>query len=320
MYWSKAQTFGQHPPKPLRAHTMYLVGEGSFYVFGGCDARYCFRDLYIFDADTMYWSNPETTGDVPTPRRAHSCTLVEGRYLYVFGGGDGPNYFNDLHILNTDTLTWTSPKQQGDVPGPRRAHTTCLFNRYLYLFGGGDGSRALNDVYRLDTSDMNTLKWQKLEPEGPIPTSRGYHTSTLVGSKLVVFGGSDGHECFSDCHILDLVSLTWTAVVLDQPVPRLSHTATLVGSYLFIIGGHDGTRYSNEVLLLNLVTMTWETRKIHGKPPSGRGYHTSVLYDSRLFLYGGYDGQNVFDDVWMLELSASAYLPQITSFEILSGA
>jgi len=56
----------------------------------------------------------------------------------------------------------------------------------------------------LDITDLNKLVWQKLEPKGRPPISRGYHTSNLVGSKLVVYGGSDGHECFSDVYVLDL--------------------------------------------------------------------------------------------------------------------
>jgi Rab9 effector protein with kelch motifs len=64
------------------------------------------------------------------------------------------------------------------------------------------------------------------------------------------------------------------------------------------------------------VTMNWEFRKVHGNPPSGRGYHTAILYDSRLFLFGGYDGHTVFDEVYILDLSTCAYLPQIVDFEI----
>lgn len=70
------------------------------------------------------------------------------------------------------------------------------------------------------------------------------------------------------------------------------------------------------LFLLSQVTMSWETRKIYGSAPTPRGYHTSVLHDSRLYILGGYDGKHVFDDVYMLELSACAYLPQITNFEI----
>jgi hypothetical protein len=69
-------------------------------------------------------------------------------------------------------------------------------------------------------------------------------------------------------------------------------------------------------ILTITVTMNWETRKIYGTLPPARGYHTVVLYDSRLILFGGYDGKVAFDDVYMLELSACAYLPQITNFII----
>ena len=49
MYWSRIQTHGKPGVRPLRAHTVNLVGELMF-VFGGCDARTCFNTVYVFDA------------------------------------------------------------------------------------------------------------------------------------------------------------------------------------------------------------------------------------------------------------------------------
>ncbi|KAG9298161.1 hypothetical protein G9A89_000038 [Geosiphon pyriformis] len=314
MYWSKIRTHGKTPARALRAHTVNLVGE-LMYVFGGCDARTCFSNVYVFDADTMYWCKPRIFGDPPPACRAHSSTLVDKK-LFIFGGGDGPVYFNDLFIFDTDTLTWSKPTTSGNLPSPRRAHTTVYYNNRIHVFGGGDGSQALNDVYALNISDLNNLVWEEIEPLGRPPISRGYHTSNLVGSKLVVYGGSDGHECFKDVHVLDLDTNSWIQVPVENSYPRLSHTATQVGSYLFVVCGHDGAKYTSDILLLNLVTLQWETRKVYGSPPSGRGYHTTVLHDSRLFVFGGYDGHTVFDDVFVLDLSACAYLPQITNFQL----
>ena len=62
--------------------------------------------------------------------------------------------------------------------------------------------------------------------------------------------------------------------------------------------------------------MAWETRTVYGSAIVARGYHTAVLHDSRIYVLGGYDGKDVFDDVHILELSACAYLPQITNFDI----
>lgn len=294
-------------------------------MFGGCDSRACFNELYVFDADAFYWSVPHVTGEIPVPLRAMTCTAV-GKKLVIFGGGDGPAYYNDIYVLDTTNFRWHRPKIIGDrVPSKRRAHTACLYKNGIYIFGGGDGVRALNDVWRLDVSDMNKMSWklvsgpERAPPPGvreTRPKPRGYHTANMVGSKLIIFGGSDGGECFNDVWVYDVDAHIWKAVSIPQTYRRLSHTATLVGSYLFIVGGHDGNEYSNDVLLLNLVTMTWDRRRVYGLPPSGRGYHGTVLYDSRLFIIGGFDGSEVFSDVWMLELAVHAYYSQISHFTI----
>lgn len=322
MYWSQALVSGT-PTPPLRAHTTTLIGS-NVYVFGGCDSKACFNDLYVLDADAFYWSHPYVVGEVPVPLRAMTCTAV-GKKLIVFGGGDGPTYFNDVYVLDTANFRWSKPRILGDkTPSKRRAHTTCLYKNGLYVFGGGDGVRALNDIWRLDVSDVNKMSWRLISaPEkknssgqGPRPKARGYHTANMVGSKLIIYGGSDGGECFDDVWVYDVEEHFWKTVTIPVTFRRLSHTATIVGPYLFIIGGHDGNEYSNDLLLLNLVTMTWDRRKTYGKPPSGRGYHGAILYDSRLVVIGGFDGSEVFRDVMLLELAVHAYYSQISHFTI----
>ncbi|KAJ1542983.1 hypothetical protein HK096_008897, partial [Nowakowskiella sp. JEL0078] len=314
MHWSKLKARGSAPPRALRAHTMTQVND-QLFVFGGCDSGVCFNDLFVFDVETMCWSQPHTSGDIPKPCRAHSSVYLDGK-IYIFGGGDGPNYFNTLYCLDVETLQWTElTPPPGPSPGPRRAHTSWAYDGCIYVYAGGDGVRALNDIYVL-VINGDQFMWHSIETRGPLPSPRGYHTSNLVGSRLVVYGGSDGHECFSDVHILDLTTFEWMECNPLHPISRLSHSSTQVGSYLFVFGGHDGITYSNDVLLLNLVTMGWEERKVFGISPSGRGYHTAILSDSRVYVYGGYDGQEVFNDMWVLDLSGCAYLPQITTFDI----
>jgi N-acetylneuraminic acid mutarotase len=260
-------------------------------------------------------------------------TTAVGKKLIVFGGGDGPAYYNDVYILDTVNFRWSKPKVMGVPPSKRRAHTACLYRNGVYVFGGGDGVRALNDVWRLDVSDVNKLSWKLISSPSAAestssketvesknldnkPKARGYHTANMVGSKLIIFGGSDGGECFRDVWVFDVETLVWKAVNISVSYPRLSHTATIVGSYLFVIGGHDGVEYSNEVLLLNLVTMQWDKRRIYGQTPTGRGYHGTVLHDSRLYVVGGFDGVTVFGDVHILELAVHAYYSQISHFTI----
>ncbi|CDS00393.1 hypothetical protein [Sporisorium scitamineum] len=314
MYWSKAPVHGSVPRRSFRAHTANLCDE-VLWLFGGCDNRGCFRDLWCFDTETMCWSKPKVTGDIPPARRAHSATMVNKR-LFVFAGGDGPNYFNDLYIFDTVSLRWSKPEVGGTAPSPRRAHTCNYYEGQLIVFGGGNGVGALNDVHTLDVNDLSRLEWRNLECSGKVPIGRGYHTSNLVDGKLIVIGGSDGHMSFNDIHILRLDTRTWYQVKTDEIHNRLGHTATQVGSYLFIFGGHDSKTYTSELLTLNLVNLQWESRKVCGQKPLGRGYHQAWLRDSRLFVHGGFDGKDIFDDLHFLDLAACAYLPQITSFSV----
>jgi hypothetical protein len=321
MYWSRASIAGASHTA-LRAHTSTLIGS-NIYVFGGCDSRSCFNELYVLDADAFYFSCPYVCGEIPVPLRAMTCTAV-GKKLIVFGGGDGPAYYNDVYVLDTVNFRWSKPKIGGDKqPSKRRAHTACLWRNGIYIFGGGDGVRALNDVWRLDVADTNKMSWKLISAPSSSstedktkPKARGYHTANMVGSKLIIFGGSDGGECFRDVWVFDVETLIFSPVQITLSYPRLSHTATIVGSYLFVIGGHDGVEYSNEVLLLNLVTMVWDKRKIYGQPPKSRGYHGTVLHDSRLIVVGGFDGVEVFGDVQVLELAVHAYYSQISHFSI----
>lgn len=322
MYWSRAPVSGASHTS-LRAHTTTLIGS-NIYIFGGCDSRSCFNEVYVLDADAFYFSSPFVCGEIPVPLRAMTCTAV-GKKLVIFGGGDGPSYSNDVYVLDTVNFRWSKPKIGGDrTPSKRRAHTACLYKNGIYIFGGGDGVQALNDVWRLDVTDTTKMTWKLISapttPSGPDdrskPQARGYHTANMISSKLIIFGGSDGGECFRDVWVFDVDTLLFSPVNIPVSYPRLSHTATIVGSYLFVIGGHDGVEYSNEVLLLNLVTMVWDKRKIYGHPPKARGYHGAVLHDSRLVVVGGFDGSEVYGDVWIMELAVHAYYSQISHFSI----
>ncbi|KIP09449.1 hypothetical protein PHLGIDRAFT_86732 [Phlebiopsis gigantea 11061_1 CR5-6] len=319
MYWSRAPVYGFLPTHGLRAHTATLL-DGVAWIFGGCDEKGCWKDAWCFHTETMQWTYPQTLGEVPPPCRAHTATLVDQKIVMI-GGGEGPYYYNDVYVLDTVTRRWARPtfKPTSPLPPPRRAHTTVLYRNRIWVFGGGNGTMALNDLWTLEvgtTANVDRMRWEQVTTKGKRPTARGYHTANLVGNVMVVIGGSDGRECFSDVWCLNLDTLVWSKVTLNKLYRRLSHTATQVGSYLFVWGGHDGTSYTSDLLMFNLVSLTYEHRAVAGRSPSARGYHTALLADSRVFVIGGFNGGEVFDDVHMLELAGAAYLPQVTSFKI----
>ncbi|KAJ2934564.1 hypothetical protein H1R20_g2537, partial [Candolleomyces eurysporus] len=273
------------------------------------------KEMAPAPATGMYWSKAPVWGTLPSRSfRNHTATLVD-TVVWIIGGNDDKDSARDIYCFDTG----------------RRAHTAVYYDNKIWIFGGGNGLNALNDVWTLDLGSNHTgliegtegrgLRWEEKITTTVKPCPRGYHTANLVRDIMVVVGGSDGKECFTDIWLLNLTaSLIWSKVNIPPPLyKRLSHSATQVGSYLFIVGGHTGQEYTSEILMLNLVSLHYEPRTIYGKPPSPRGNHSAVLSDSRLFLFGGFNGQISFDDVYILDLAASAYLPQVTSFEIESG-
>ena len=45
-------------------------------------------------------------GDIPSARAWHTANAV-GKFIFVFGGTGGRTHFyNDVHVLDTETLQW----------------------------------------------------------------------------------------------------------------------------------------------------------------------------------------------------------------------
>lgn len=70
--------------------------------------------------------------------------------IYVFRGGDGRDYLNDLHELNTETMVWTKIEAAGFMPPPRANHSSAIIKNNLFIFGGWDGAKRLNDLFVFD--------------------------------------------------------------------------------------------------------------------------------------------------------------------------
>ncbi|EFJ05236.1 hypothetical protein SELMODRAFT_431742 [Selaginella moellendorffii] len=210
-------------------HTCNAV-RNLIYIFGGCGRDECqTNDVHVFDIGTYTWSKPVIKGTHPSPRDSHSSTAVGlssiyqhfgdvpalreghsasliGDNLFVFGGcgkssDPSEEYYNDLHVLNTNTFVWKSTT--GVLPIPRDSHTCSSYKNCFVVMGGKDGGNAyLNDVHILD---KETMAWREVKTTGAELMPRARHTTISHGKYLVVFGGfSDDRKLFNDVHTLDL--------------------------------------------------------------------------------------------------------------------
>ncbi|KAJ6842475.1 acyl-CoA-binding domain-containing protein 4-like [Iris pallida] len=192
--WSNLRTYGK-PPISRGGQSITLVG-GTLVMFGGEDAkRTLLNDLHILDLETMTWDEFDAIGTPPSPRSDHAAACHAERYLLIFGGGSHATCFNDLHVLDLQTMEWSRPKQQGMTPEPRAGHAGITVGENWFIAGGGNNKNGVSETLMLN---MSTLVWSVVTTvEGRVPlASEGLSLvlTTYNGEDYIVsFGGYNGH-------------------------------------------------------------------------------------------------------------------------------
>ncbi|CAL0308562.1 unnamed protein product [Lupinus luteus] len=191
--WSDLKTYGKSPVS-RGGQSVNLVGS-SLIVFGGQDAkRTLLNDLHILDLETLTWDEIDAVGVPPSPRSDHTAAVHVERYLLIFGGGSHATCFNDLHVLDLQTMEWSRPIQQGEIPTPRAGHAGVTVGENWFIVGGGDNKSGVSETVVLN---MSTLTWSVVTSvQGRIPVaSEGLSlvVSSFNGEDVLVsFGGYNG--------------------------------------------------------------------------------------------------------------------------------
>ena len=91
--------------------------------------------------------------------------------------------------------------------------------------------------------------WRELRLTSPknvrVPCGRYGHTASVVGRRILVFGGFDGDAQLHDVHILNVENendIYWEDVDVGgkSPKGRYGHTASVVGTKVYVFGGNAG--------------------------------------------------------------------------------
>lgn len=224
--WLFLKTYGK-PPVSRGGQSVSLVG-GSLVIFGGQDAkRTLLNDLHILDLETMTWDEIDAVGVSPSPRSDHAAAVHADRYLLIFGGGSHATCFNDLHVLDLQTMEWSRPTQQGEIPTPRAGHAGVPVGENWFIVGGGDNKSGVSETVVLN---MSTLVWSVVTTvEGRIPVaSEGL--SLVVGSYngedvLLSFGGYNGRYN-NEVNVLKPSHKSTLQSKVETSVPDSLHNAT----------------------------------------------------------------------------------------------
>ncbi|KAL0452030.1 UNVERIFIED_CONTAM: Acyl-CoA-binding domain-containing protein 4 [Sesamum latifolium] len=188
-----AETFG-NVPVARSGQSVTLFGS-KLIMFGGEDRnRRLLNDVNVLDLETMTWSAVETTQTPPTPRFDHVATLHAERYLFVFGGCSHSVFFNDLHVLDLETMEWSQPQVQGDLVTPRAGHAGVAVEGNWFIVGGGDNKSGALETLVINLSKLVVSVVTSVKGRDPLASEGISISSASLGGEnfLVTFGGYNG--------------------------------------------------------------------------------------------------------------------------------
>ncbi|KAK2734915.1 Negative regulator of mitotic exit [Myotisia sp. PD_48] len=195
--WSCAASPGPRPTGRY-GHSLNLLGS-KIYVFGGQVEGFFFNDLVAFDLNAM--QNPGNkwefrlknshdggppVGQVP-PARTNHTTVTFNDKLYLFGGTNGTQWFNDVWCYDPRSNNWTQLDYVGFTPTPREGHASALVGDVMYVFGGRTEEGI--DLGDLIAFRISIRRWYSFKNMGPAPSPRSGHSMTSVGKQIVVLAG-----------------------------------------------------------------------------------------------------------------------------------
>ncbi|XP_046588912.1 multiple epidermal growth factor-like domains protein 8 isoform X1 [Neodiprion lecontei] len=183
--------------------------EGGFVIYGGkVEDGSLSNELWHYDVVKRTWTLRAKNSPFYPPRLTrHSLTLVNDE-IYLFGGStiDGEFSSNLYKIslnLSDETASerWREVRPRGGKELDVRvvAHSTVYHQptNSLLIYGGVVASVArfskLSD--RMFVFQLDRKVWSEIHyPRAPlrdtyVPRERAFHTSTIIGNYLVVFGG-----------------------------------------------------------------------------------------------------------------------------------
>mmetsp|Transcript_31989 Transcript_31989/g.55136 ORF Transcript_31989/g.55136 Transcript_31989/m.55136 type:complete len:500 (-) Transcript_31989:91-1590(-) len=272
--------------------------DNSLYVFGGYDGAQRVNDFYRFNFETNKWTVITSETLPPSPRDRH-VSVVYGRSIYIYGGYDGYNRVNDFYEYSVDKNIWREIISSGAAPSARHSHSAVVYKNCMYVFAGYDGLYR-NDFYKYDFS---TNAWESitdsLGSNDHWPKPRYRTSASVVGDKMVIFGGHDGARQLNDFYAWHFDTNTWHAIECtgpQSPVPRDSHVSVSYKDSLFIFGGSTGNAKSDFWEFKFDETKWQPVSAIAGSPPCSRFCHIGAVIGKCFYVFGGYDGSQRLND------------------------
>lgn len=237
-----------------RAGAAALAINDTVLLIGGIDGR-DFLDTTVYATIQKDGSlGPWLTGPRLIESRGFIDAAIHNGYVYVAGGGNGPNGHNLLRtaerakILPDGTLgPWQTEKNQMNVA--RRCSKIVATKDALYSFGGFGGA-LLDTVERAEFMPDGSLGEWQIEPSTML-MPRYVNAVKEWGSAAYVIAGHDQDKGVGITDVEwsplgDMDKRNWMATEPLQ-IGRYGLSTVAHGDYLYALGGLTGLEYLDSV-------------------------------------------------------------------------
>ncbi|KAG6094021.1 hypothetical protein E4U31_006462 [Claviceps sp. LM219 group G6] len=221
-HWSRALPAGTRPSGRY-GHTLNILGS-KIYIFGGQVEGLFMNDLSAFDLNQLQspnymWEillNNDPSPNAPPARTNHTVITYNDR-LYLFGGTNGVEWFNDVWCYDPAVNSWSQLDCIGYIPPSREGHAAAVVDDVMYVFGGR--TEEGTDLGDLAAFRISSRRWYTFQNMGPSPSPRSGHSMTTVGKSVVVLGGepSSATTSIHDLGIMYVLDTTKIRYPNDGP-------------------------------------------------------------------------------------------------------
>jgi hypothetical protein len=244
-----------------RAGSAMVVHNNFIYMIAGVDGRQFLRSTeyapILPNGQIGQWK----MGTALVMDRGFTEAIVRNGYIYVVGGGNGPNGKHLLQSverakINVDGSLGQWRLESSQTILPRRCTKLALIGDYLYSFGGYGGTLLDSVEYAKISNDGTVGLWKMASKSMLLP--RYVNSVKAVGGNTYVIGGHDQNKG------VGIADVEWAAPQADGDIHSWAKTSVLKtgryglasaknGKTLYALGGLTGLEYLNSVEKTNVL-------------------------------------------------------------------
>ncbi len=213
----------------------YVQFKDAVYALGTMRGNYTNMKLsskIARTSDFKTWETLAEKSDLPA-RVFYGATVFKDK-IWLVGGYDGKNYYNDVWN-SKDGVNWKRVAEKAEW-SPRLVRTIVQFKNRLWIFGGGviDGEKEINpDSHKEVWSSDDGINWTQVK----MKTGRGGGgTPVVFDNKLWLVGANRNDGNFDNAVSVSDDGVTWETQFAPWS-PRGGVVVWIFDGKLFMTGG-----------------------------------------------------------------------------------